>query len=249
MTGRLAGKVALVTGAGSGIGAATARRFASEGALVAVNDVNETAGTAVVEEIKAAGGQAQFYVGSVSDSAIVNGFVESVVRDFGHLDILINNAGILRDAMSSKMSEDQWDAVINTHLKGSWLCAKAALVHMKAQNGGRIVNTSSTSALGNIGQVNYSSAKAGIWGLTKTLALEYARYNIRVNAVAPGFISTAMTAQIPEQLRAQAVSAIPLGREGLPEEVANLHLFLASDEAAYITGQIIFVDGGLTVGP
>ena len=246
---RLEGKVALITGAGSGIGAGTALRFAEEGALVAVNDMNEATGQAVVEEIRQAGGQARFYGGSVADWPTVEGFVEAVVRDFGRLDILINNAGILRDAMSSRMSEEQWDAVIDTHLKGSWLCSKAALVHMKAQSSGAIVCTSSTSSLGNIGQVNYASAKAGIWGLTKTLALEYARYGIRVNAVAPGFITTAMTAQIPEQLRNQAIEHIPLKRVGTPTDVANLHLFLASDDSSYITGQVIFVDGGVTVGP
>ncbi len=247
--GRLEGKVALVTGAASGIGAATARRFAQEGAQVAINDMNEAGGQAVVEQINQAGGQARFYYGSVAEWATVENFVGAIVNDFGKLDILINNAGILRDAMSSRMTEDQWDAVLDTHLKGSWLCSKAALVYMKAQNSGQIVNTSSTSSLGNIGQVNYASAKAGIWGLTKTLALEYARYNIRVNAVAPGFITTAMTAQIPDQLRTQAVQHIPLKREGKPEDVAGLHLFLASDESSYITGQIIFIDGGVTAGP
>lgn len=245
---RLQGKVALVTGAGGGIGAATARRFAQEGALVAVNDMNETTGTQVVKEIEQAGGQARFYPASVSDKTAVDAMILSVVQDFGRLDILINNAGVLRDAMSAKMTEDQWDIVIDTHLKGSWLCAKAALVHMKEQASGRIINTSSVSALGNIGQANYAAAKAGIWGLTRTLALEYAKYTITVNAIAPGFITTAMTAQIPDNLREQAVKHIPLKREGKPEEVANLHLFLASEEAAYITGQVIYIDGGSAVG-
>ncbi len=245
---RLAGKIALVTGAGSGIGAATARRFAQEGALVAINDMNEVGGNQVVSEIREAGGQAELYLGSVADSGFVNQMVKDITTRFGRLDILINNAGLLRDAMSHKMSEDQWDIVLDIHLKGSWLCARTAFDYMKSQNDGRIVNTSSTSALGNIGQANYSAAKAGIWGLTKTLALEYARYNIRVNAIAPGFISTPMTAQIPVHLQEQGINNIPLKRKAEPEEVANLHLFLASDESSYITGQIIFVDGGASVG-
>ncbi len=245
---RLEGKVALITGAGSGIGAATARRFASEGAIVGVNDMDEAGGNRVVAEIREAGGQAQFFQGNVTDFATIESIVNSLVESYGHLDILINNAGVLRDAMSSKMTEDQWDTVLDTHLKGSWLCAKAALVPMKAQGSGRIVNTSSTSSLGNIGQANYASAKAGIWGLTKTLALEYARYSITVNAVAPGFIATRMTAQIPQQLRERAIEGIPLKREGQPEDVAGLHLFLASEDASYITGQVVFIDGGITAG-
>lgn len=245
---RLEGKVALITGAGSGIGAATARRFASEGAIVAINDMNEANGNAVMAEIREGGGQAHFYAGSVTDSGLFPQITQELVSKFGHLDILINNAGVLRDAMSSKMTEEQWDTVLDTHLKGSWMCAKAAFVHMKEQGNGCIVNTSSVSSLGNIGQANYSSAKAGIWGLTKTLALEYARSGVRVNAVAPGFITTAMTAQIPDHLREQAIKNIPLKRIGQPEDVANLHLFLSSDDSSYITGQIIFIDGGSTVG-
>ncbi len=246
--GRLEGKVALVTGAGSGIGAATARRFAQEGAIVAVNDMNEANGEKVAAEINQAGGQATFYLGSVSDSGIVSKMIKDIATKNGRLDILVNNAGIIRDAMSYKMTEDQWDIVLNVHLKGSWLCARTAYEYMKEQGNGAITNTSSTSSLGNIGQANYASAKAGIWGLTKTLALEYARFNIRCNAIAPGYIETPMTAQIPAQLQDLAINNIPLKRKAQPEEVAALHLFLASDEASYITGQIIFIDGGTSTG-
>lgn len=244
---RLEGKIAWVTGAGSGIGAATARRFAAEGAIVAVNDLNEAGGKKVVEQIQVAGGQADFFLGSVTDRDKIQEIVENIVAKYGRLDILVNNAGVLRDAMMAKMTEEQWDTVIDTHLKGSWRCAKAALEIMKAQGSGVVTNTSSTSARGNIGQANYSAAKAGIWGLTKTLALEYGKYGIRVNAVAPGFIETPMTDQIPDQLKERAIAAIPLRKIGQPEDVANLHLFLASDEASYITGQIIYVDGGVKI--
>ena len=245
--GRLDGKVAWVTGAGSGIGAATARRFAQEGAFVAVNDLNEAGGKQVVEDIREAGGRAEFFPGSVTDKEKIQQIVDSLMAEHGRLDILVNNAGVLRDAMMAKMTEEQWDTVIDTHLKGSWLCAKAALEVMKNQGSGVITNTSSTSARGNIGQANYSAAKAGIWGLTKTLALEYGRYGIRVNAVAPGFIATPMTEQIPDPIKEKAIAAIPLRKIGQPEDVANLHLFLASDEAAYITGQVIYVDGGVKI--
>lgn len=245
---RLEGKVALVTGAGGGIGAATAQKFAQEGAIVIINDMNETGGLQVAREINEAGGQAIFLHGSVADAATMEQIFREVVNRWGKIDILVNNAGVLRDAMTAKMSEEHWDIVLDTHLKGSWLCSKIALGYMKEQGDGRIINTSSVSALGNIGQANYSAAKAGIWGLTRTLALEYARYNIRVNAIAPGFIETQMTAQIPEAIREQMISRIPLRRMASPTEVANLHLFLASDESSYITGQIIFVDGGSSVG-
>jgi 3-oxoacyl-[acyl-carrier protein] reductase len=245
---RLQGKVALITGAAGGIGLATARRFAQEGAIVAINDMNEVAGIKEVEDICAEGGKAEFYHGSVSDADFVKQMMKNIVHSYGRLDILINNAGVLRDAMSHKMTEEQWDTIMNIHLKGTWLCSRTAFEHMKHQHAGRIVNTSSTSSLGNIGQANYSAAKAGIVGLTKTLALEYARYHILVNAIAPGYISTSMTAAIPAHVHETVVNRIPLKRKGEPEEVANLHLFLASDESSYITGQVIFIDGGGTVG-
>jgi 3-oxoacyl-[acyl-carrier protein] reductase len=245
---RLEGKVALVTGAGNGIGAATALRFANEGAIVGVNDMNEAAAGEVVKQITDNGGTAYLYAGSVTDNALISGAMSEMAAKHGHFDILINNAGVLRDAMSAKMTEEQWDTVLNVHLKGTWLACKAAFAIMKEQGSGAIVNTSSVSALGNIGQANYSAAKAGIVGLTRTLALEYARYNVRVNAIAPGFIETAMTAQIPEQLREQALQRVPLRRMGSADEIAKVHVFLSSDDASYVTGQVITVDGGSTPG-
>jgi len=246
--GRLTGKVALVTGAGGGIGAATAQKFAQEGAIVAVNDYAEEAGNKIVTAIREAGGQAQFYGGSVADPEAVSATIKDIASRFGRLDILINNAGITRDSLSYKMTEEMWDSVVDIHLKGAWLTSINAFEVMRKQNSGRIVNTSSVSALGNIGQANYAAAKAGIWGLTKTLALEYSRYNILVNAVAPGYISTPMTAVIPQNVQDAVVSRIPLKRMGKPEEIAAMHLFLSSDEASYVTGQIFFVDGGVSTG-
>jgi len=240
--------VALVTGAGGGIGAATAQKFAQEGAIVAVNDYAEEAGNKIVTAIREAGGQAQFYGGSVADPEAVSATIKDIASRFGRLDILINNAGITRDSLSYKMTEEMWDSVVDIHLKGAWLTSINAFEVMRKQNSGRIVNTSSVSALGNIGQANYAAAKAGIWGLTKTLALEYSRYNILVNAVAPGYISTPMTAVIPQNVQDAVVSRIPLKRMGKPEEIAAMHLFLSSDEASYVTGQIFFVDGGVSTG-
>ena len=174
--------------------------------------------------------------------------MEQVLHWFGRFDILINNAGINRDAISWKLNEEEFDQVININLKGTFLCSQVAFEAMKAQGSGRIINTSSVSALGNIGQVNYSAAKAGIIGLTKTLALEFAPYHITVNCVAPGFTETRMTNNLPKKVKDLILSKIPFKRMAQPEEIAAVHLFLASDDAAYITGQIFFVDGGLSVG-
>jgi len=253
---RLQDKVAIVTGGGSGIGQATSLRFAAEGARVVVADINFAAASAVADAARAAGGQAIPMEVNVADRASVEGLVERALAEYGHLDILINNAGINRDALFvrvkdgeiKRMSDEQWDAVIAVNLKGTFLCSQAAAVPMIRQNYGRIVNTSSIAALGNIGQANYSASKAGVIGLTRTLALELARYNITVNCVAPGATRTPMTAGIPDNLREALIQKIPLRRMAEPEEIAGLHLFLASDEAAYITGQVIFCDGGLSVG-
>jgi 3-oxoacyl-[acyl-carrier protein] reductase len=245
---RLRDKVALITGGGSGIGAAVAKRFAEEGALVAVADVVPQGGEEVVNEIAAGGGKAIFTQADVRKADEVSGMVDRVVKEFGRLDILINNAGVTRDNLCARMSEEEWDFVVAVNLKGSFLCAQAAYRPMRKQKYGRIVNTSSVVSRGNMGQANYSASKAGVIGLTRTLALEYARSNITVNCIAPGFIDTPMAAALNDKVKALALERIPLSRMGMPEEVANLHLFLASEEAAYITGQVIFLDGGASIG-
>jgi 3-oxoacyl-[acyl-carrier protein] reductase len=253
---RLKDKAALITGGGSGIGRATALRFAQEGARVAVADLDEAGVNETARLIGQAGGEALAVVGSVSARADAQQMVDSATRAFGRLDILINNAGITRDALTVRvkdgdvkiMTDEQWDAVLSVNLKGTWLMAQLAAVPMMKQKYGRIVNTASVGAQGNIGQANYSASKAGVIGLTKTLALEWARYNIAVNCVAPGGVKTRMTAAIPENVMAALVERIPLKRMAEPDEIAAVHVFLASDEASYITGQVIWVDGGLTVG-
>jgi NAD(P)-dependent dehydrogenase (short-subunit alcohol dehydrogenase family) len=251
----LSEKVALITGAGSGIGRATALRFAREGARLVISDLDEAGLAETAQEISQAGGQVVQQVGNVAIRADVQRMVNSTVEQFGRLDILINNAGITRDALTIRlkddipqlMSDEQWDQVLAVNLKGSWLCAQLAAAPMIRQNSGRIVNTASVSALGNIGQANYAASKAGVIGLTKTLALELARYNIGVNAVAPGAVNTKMTATIPEKIMTGLLQQIPYRRLAEPEEIAAVHAFLASDQAAYITGQVIFIDGGLTI--
>lgn len=245
---RLKDRVAIVTGAGSGIGQATALRFAQEGATVVAADVNAEAAQATADKINAAGGKAMAIALNVADKAAVDAAFAQVVDAYGRVDILINNAGINRDAMSKKMSEEQWDAVLNVNLKGTWLCAQAAGRLMTQQKYGRIVNTASIAVRGNIGQANYAASKAGVVGLTRTLALEYAKDGVTVNAVAPGATDTAMTAGIPPEIREQIINGIPAKRMAKPEEIAALHTFLASEEAAYVTGQLIYADGGLTIG-
>ncbi|MBV9119847.1 MAG: 3-oxoacyl-ACP reductase FabG [Chloroflexi bacterium] len=241
--GRIDGRVALVTGAAQGIGAATARRLAGEGAKVACADMNAAGVEALAGEL---GGLA--LSGNVADPEVAASWVKQIVEKFGQLDILINNAGITRDAMSHRMTMDQWDAVLTVNLKGTFVCAQAAMAAMRERASGAIVNTASVGAFGNIGQANYSASKAGVIGLTKTLALEGARNGIRVNAVAPGFVETPMTETIPDNIREQMIQQIPLKRTAKPEDIANVHLFLVSDDAAYVTGQLIVIDGGLTVG-
>jgi 3-oxoacyl-(acyl-carrier-protein) reductase len=245
---KLKDKVALITGAGSGIGEATALRFSQEGAKVVINDVNMESANRVLESIKNQGGEAMVLKADISKKDEVDGMVEQIIEHFGRLDILVNNAGINRDAFAKKMTEEQWDSVIAINLKGTFLCCQAAIAAMGKQNSGRIINTSSIGALGNMGQANYAASKSGVIGLTKTLALECARNNITVNAVAPGATKTPMTVKMPEEIMQTITDKIPLKRWAEPQEIANLHAFLASDEAAYITGQIIFVDGGISVG-
>ena len=253
---RLKDRVAWITGAGSGIGRATALRFASEGAAVVVGDVEQAAVDETVAQIAAAGGKATGVVGDVAKRDDTQRMADAALQTYGRLDILINNAGINRDGLAvkvkeeevSRMGDDKWDPVLAVNLKGTFLCAQAAAATMMRQRYGRVVNTSSIGALGNVGQANYAASKAGVIGLTKTLALEWARFNITVNCIAPGATRTRMTAGIPDKLMEGLLAKIPLNRLAEPEEIAAAHLFLASDEAQYITGQVLFVDGGISVG-
>jgi 3-oxoacyl-[acyl-carrier protein] reductase len=253
---KLTSKVALITGGGSGIGRATARRLAQEGASVVLSDVDEAGANETVKLVEGGGNSALAVVGSVANRAEAQAMVDAALSRHGRLDILINNAGIARDALtvrlkdgeSKLMSDEQWDAVLGINLKGTWIMSQLAAVPMIRQKYGRIVNTASVGALGNVGQANYSASKAGVIGLTKTLALEWARYNIGVNCIAPGGVKTRMTAAIPDNIMAGLVERIPMKRMADPEEIAAVHAFLASDDASYITGQVIWVDGGLTVG-
>jgi 3-oxoacyl-[acyl-carrier protein] reductase len=245
---RLKDKVALITGAGSGIGEATARRFAAEGAVVVLNDLNAAGVNRVAQELAAQGARVLVAEGNVTNKNDVSAMVEATLKKFRRLDILVNNAGINRDALVRKMTEEQWDSVLDVNLKGTFLCCQAVFGPMSEQKYGKINNTASIGAYGNIGQANYAASKAGVIGLSWTLALEYARYNINVNVVAPGATRTPMTAGIPDEIREQMINKIPLRRMAEPEEIASVHVFLASDEASYVTGQVIFVDGGLTVG-
>jgi 3-oxoacyl-[acyl-carrier protein] reductase len=243
---RFEGKTALVTGGARGIGAATAARLAAEGAIVVVADFDEAVARETAEAI---GGQAVRC--DVTSREDVEAAVEAAVTAGGSLDILVACAGIIRDNLLFKMTDDDWDAVIDTHLKGSFFAARAAQKRMVEQKSGKIVLVSSTSALGNRGQTNYSSAKAGLQGMTKTLAIELGPFNVNVNCVAPGFIATAMTEQTAERMGvsfeqfAEAIAAeTPLRRVGEPEDVAGTIAFLCSEDAAYVSGQVIYVAGG-----
>lgn len=245
---RLEGKVCMITGAASGIGKAASLLFAQEGAIVAACDVSESSLNALVEEAKDLPGKVEPYVLDVTNREQVKEVVESIVQKYGRIDVLVNNAGITRDALLVRMKEEDWDAVINVNLKGVFNVTQAVVPHMIKQRSGSIINVSSVVGVyGNPGQTNYAASKAGVIGMTKTWAKELAGRNIRVNAVAPGFIETPMTEKLPDKAREAALSRIPLGRFGKPEEVAQVYLFLASDESSYITGQVIGVDGGLVI--
>ncbi|MBF0672015.1 MAG: 3-oxoacyl-ACP reductase FabG [Salinibacterium sp.] len=244
-------RTAIVTGSGRGIGAAVALRLAKDGHKVAVIDLREEDTTATVEAINAAGGQAIGIGADVSNSDDVSAAVARVAEELGAPTILVNNAGILRDNLLFKMSDGDWDAVMNVHLRGSFLMSRAVQAHQVEQKWGRIVNLSSTSALGNRGQANYAAAKAGLQGFTKTLAIELGRYNVTANAIAPGFIETDMTRATAERVGvpfedfiAHAVSEIPVGRSGKPEDIAAAASFFASEEASFVSGQVLYVAGG-----
>lgn len=242
-------KTALVTGASRGIGRAIALALASKGYAVALNYAgSHEAAEAVQKEIEEAGGKAFTVQGDVSRSEDVDRIFKTVKDEFGGLDVLVNNAGINRDALLIRMKESNWDDVIATDLKSDFLTIKAAAAMMMRKRKGSIINISSVVGLmGNIGQANYAAAKAGVIGLTKACAKEMAARNIRVNAVAPGFIETAMTDGIPEKIREGMIASIPLGRMGQPEDIARAVCFLASDDSSYITGQVLVVDGGLVM--
>lgn len=246
-------RTAIVTGAARGIGAAVAKRLASDGMSVAVLDLDAASCAGVVDEITAAGGQALAVGANVADEAEVGAAVDRVAAELGAPTVLVNNAGIIRDNMLHKMSVDDWDAVMGVHLRGAFLMSRAVQPYLREQNWGRIVNLSSTSALGNRGQANYSAAKAGMQGFTKTLAIELGRFNVTVNAIAPGFIETDMTAATAERIGADfqdfinlMASQIPVGRVGQPEDIANTVAFLVGDGAGFISGQVIYVAGGPT---
>lgn len=242
-------KTALVTGASRGIGRAIALALADRGFAVALNYAgSHDAAEAVKKEIEEAGGKAFTIQGDVSKSEDVDRIFKAVKDEFGGLDVLVNNAGINRDALLIRMKESNWDDVIATDLKSDFLTTKAAAAMMMRKRKGSIINISSVvGIMGNIGQANYAAAKAGVIGLTKACAKEMAARNIRVNAVAPGFIETAMTDGIPEKIREGMISSIPMGRMGQPEDIAKAVCFLASDDSSYITGQVLVVDGGLVM--
>lgn len=242
-------KTALVTGASRGIGRAIALALAAKGFAVALNYAgSHDAAEAVKKEIEEAGGKAFTIQGDVSKSEDVDRIFKAVKDEFGGLDVLVNNAGINRDALLIRMKESNWDDVIATDLKSDFLTTKAAAAIMMRKRKGSIINISSVvGIMGNIGQANYAAAKAGVIGLTKACAKEMAARNIRVNAVAPGFIETAMTDGIPEKIREGMISSIPMGRMGQPEDIAKAVCFLASDDSSYITGQVLVVDGGLVM--
>lgn len=243
---QLQDQVAIITGAGGGIGAEIAYTLADAGANIVVNDVVEEAARKVADEVEGRGVQALVSPANITDEAQVRGMVDEVMEKFGRIDILVNNAGITRDGLLVRMDEEQWDIVLDVNLKGAFLCTKAVARPMMKARAGRIINMASVSGVGgNAGQANYSASKGGLISLTKTTAQELAGRNITCNALAPGFIETAMTHELAEETRDAWLQRIPLARPGTAEDVAQAVLFLAGPGASYITGQVINIDGGL----
>jgi len=246
MSGRLENKVAIVTGGARGIGRAISLRLASEGARIAIVDIMLDVAEATAKEFADKGFEAKAYAANVAKPEEADATVKKVIADFGKIDILVNNAGITKDNLIMRMSEAEWDAVIAVNLKGTFNFTKAAVTPMARQRSGKIVNIASVvGRMGNAGQANYSASKAGVIALTKSTAKEFGSRNIQVNAVAPGFIETEMTAKLPQSVRDTFMMVIPAKRPGKPEDVANVVFFLCSSDADYVTGQVINIDGGM----
>ncbi|HMM27461.1 MAG TPA: 3-oxoacyl-[acyl-carrier-protein] reductase [Aggregatilineaceae bacterium] len=245
----LTGRVAIVTGSGQGIGHAVALELARRGAIVITNDLSGCCADDTLAEVRALGSDGLAITADVSDPAQVESLVEAVIAKFGKVDILVNNAGTTRDNLMMRMPEEDWDLILRVNLKSAWLCSKAVLRPMMRKRYGRIINMSSVSGIaGQAGQTNYSASKAGLIGMTKALAREVASRNITVNAVAPGFIQTKLTENLPQDILDTLVNSIPLGRWGTVDDVSYAVAFLASEQAGYITGHVLSVDGGLVMG-
>lgn len=245
---KLENKVAIITGGASGLGKAGAQLFASEGAQVYIWDLNEAAATETIQQIEEKGGKAYFMKINTAVMSEVDNAVQKIVKEAGKIDVLVNNAGITRDATLLKMTEEQWNQVIDVNLSGVFNCTKCVAPHMIANGAGRIINTSSVVALyGNFGQTNYVATKSGLIGMTKTWSRELGRKGVNVNAVAPGFIATDMVMKMPEKVLDAMKAKVPMQRLGKPEEIAKAYLFLASEDSSYINGTVLSVDGGMTI--
>jgi NAD(P)-dependent dehydrogenase (short-subunit alcohol dehydrogenase family) len=241
---RLNKKVAIVTGAARGIGEAIVYRFVEEGARVTLCDMDKAALESVKTKVDEMNGACLLAVGDIADRTFVGQMVDNTIKEFGTLDIMVNNAAITRDAILHKMTQEQWEEVMNVNLKGTFNCLQAAAIYMRGQGKGTIINVSSTSRYGNVGQLNYAASKGGVVAMTRTAAKELCRKGVTCNCISPGTIWTDMLKAVPEPAQERLKSGIPLGRFGDPKEVANLAVFLASDESSYITGQTINCDGG-----